>query len=219
MNSREELAENLFRVAVELTRIGSSDVAAETYKLALRLDPRDFRSLTNLAVIIDKSGQLLEAENLYVQAASHQFFDPFAMFNLGYLYGRTKKLDLAELWYRRCLVADPNYHPAMVNLSGLVQEVRGDLLESKDLLERALSIDPTGTIALYELANIYRQHGQLFEAEMLYFKAVDNDPDDPTAMYNYASFIHQIGEHDRASALFDEAHRLDKQGVLKGGRN
>jgi len=217
MNSKEELAENLFNVAVELAKIGSSDVAEETYQLVLKLDPRDYRSLTNLAVIIDKSGRLLEAENLYIQAASHPFFDPLAMFNLGYLYGRTKKPELAELWYRRCIVADPSHNHAMVNLSGLVQEVRGDLLEAKGLLERALSIHAKDTIAIYELANIYRQQEQLYEAEMLYFRAVDNDLEDPVATYNYAAFMEEIGEHDRASELFDEAHRLDKQGVLKKG--
>jgi hypothetical protein len=46
---------------------------------------------------------------------------------------------------------------------------------------------------------------------------VDNDLEDPVAMYNYAAFMEEIGEHDRASELFDEAHRLDKQGVLKKG--
>jgi Tfp pilus assembly protein PilF len=219
MISKEELAEHLFNVAVELTKIGSSAVAEEAYQVALKLDPKDYQSLTNLAVIIDKSGRLAEAENLYLQAANHPFFDPFAMFNLGYLYGRTKKLELAELWYRRCLVADPNHNHAMVNLSGLVQEVRGDLLEAKSLLELALSIEPKDTIALYELANIYRQRGEPYEAEMLYFRAADNDLEDPVAMYNYAAFMKEIGEHDRASKLFDEAHRLDKQGILKKGGN
>lgn len=105
-------------------------MAENTYQMALQLDPNDFASISNLAAIIDKSGRLEEAESFYLKAAVFPFYDAFAMFNLGYFYGRTDRQALAETWYRRSLVAKPNYFEAMVNLAGL------------QLLESAIQINP-----------------------------------------------------------------------------
>ena len=217
MSSKEELSEQLFEVALELVQMGQSNVAEQSYQMALELNPRDYRSLTNMATIIDKSGRLEEAEDLYKKASGLPFYDAFAMFNLGYLYSRTGKPELAETWYRRSLVSDPTHSPAMVNLAGLVQSQRGDIDEAKSLLEAALGIQPKDTIAMGELANIYRQKGAMFEAEMLYFKAMENEPENPWAIYNYGAFLEEIGEPDKARYFFDLAYNFDVNGTLKRG--
>jgi Flp pilus assembly protein TadD len=116
--SKNELAGQLYEVAIGLVESGRSDMAENTYQMALQLDPNDFASITNLAVIIDKSGRLDQAEGLYLKAAAYPFYDALAMFNLGYLYGRTDREALAETWYRRTLVAKPDHCEAMVNLAG-----------------------------------------------------------------------------------------------------
>lgn len=215
--SKTELAQQLYDVAIGLVESGRSDIAESTYQLALELDPTDFQSITNLAVILDKSGRLEEAEKLYLKASDFPFYDSFAMFNLGYLYARTDRQELAESWYRRALVADPNYFEAMVNLAGLVQSLRGDQAEARKLLESALLLNPRDTIAISELANIYRLEGEKFLAEMLYWKAVENEPSSPLANYNFASFLVELGETEAANEFFDLAYSLDADGKLKSG--
>lgn len=215
--SKNELAGQLYEVAIGLVESGRSDMAENTYQMALQLDPNDFASITNLAVIIDKSGRLEEAEGLYLKAASYPFFDALAMFNLGYLYGRTDRQDLAETWYRRTLVAKPDHFEAMVNLAGLVQTLRKDVVEAKQLLESALRVNPRDTIALSELANLYRLDGDMFLAEMLYWKAFEIDPHSPLINYNWAAFLEEIGETNAARDFFDKAYALDTEGKLKKG--
>jgi protein O-mannosyl-transferase len=215
--SKQELSAQLYEVAIGLVKAGRSDMAENTYQLALELDPTDFQSITNLAVIIDKSGRFEQAEKLYLKAADYPFYDSFAMFNLGYLYGRTDRQELAETWYRRALAANPNYSEAMVNLAGLVQTLREDRAEAKSLLESAVRISPHDTIALSELANIHNLNQDKFLAEMFYWKAVESNPHSPLANYNFASFLHEIGETDAARRFFDLAHSLDKDGQLKHG--
>jgi len=215
--SKDELARQLFAVALVLVETGRLDIAESTYKLALELDPNDFRSVTNLAVIVDKSGRHLEAEELYLKAANLPFFDPVAMFNLGYLYSRTDRAILAETWYRRALVADPNYSEAMVNLAGLVQVLRQDLSEAKRLLEEALRIDPRDSIAIQDLANIYRLNGENFLAEMLYWQAVETAPNSALANFNLASYLGEIDRQQESQYFFDLAYQIDTNGNLKRG--
>lgn len=215
--SKNEHARQLYEVAIGLVKSGRTDIAEDTYQLALQLDPDDFQSITNLAVIIDKSGRLEEAEGLYLKAADFPFYDAVAMYNLGYLFGRTGRKALAETWYRRALVAEPDNFKALVNLANLEQELHNNVAEAKQLLESALKINPKDSIAIDELANIYRLDGELFLAEMLYFKAVDCEPSSPLANYNLASFMEEKGESEVARHFFDLAYSLDPEGKLKKG--
>jgi len=215
--SKDELAKQLYDVAISLVESGKTDIAEGTYQLALQLDPYDFQSITNMAVIIDKSGRLDEAEGLYLKAADFPFYDALAMYNLAYLYGRTERKELAETWYRRTLVAKPDHFEAMVNLAGLEQELHNNVSGAKELLESALQINPKDSIAIMELANIYQLAGDLFLAEMLYFKAVDCEPSSPLANYNLASFLEEKGESEVAKHFFDLAYSMDPEGKLKKG--
>ena len=218
-HSKIELAGQLYEVAIGLVESGRSDIAESTYQLALQLDPNDFASITNLAVIIDKSGRLEEAEELYKKAASYPFFDALAMFNLGYLYDKSDRKELAETWYRRAHVANPDHFETMVNLAGLVQTLRNDVAEARQLLEAALRVNPRDTIALSELANLYRLKGDMFLAEMHYWKAFEIDPNNPLINYNWAAFLEGIGETNAARDFFDKAYDLDTEGKLKKGKS
>ena len=215
--SKHELARQLYDVAISLVESGRTDMAEDTYQLALKLDPHDFQSITNMAVIIDKSGRLDEAEGLYLKAANFPIFDALAMYNLGYLYDRTGRKELAETWYRRTLVAKPDHFEAMVNLAGLEQELHNNVAGAKKLLESALQFNPKDSVEIMELANIYQLDGDLFLAEMLYFKAVDCEPSSPLANFNLASFLKEKGESGVAKHFFDLAYSLDPEGKLKKG--
>lgn len=215
--SKEKLARQLYDLALELVEAGRSELAETTYQMALELDPNDFQSINNLAVIIDKSGRIEQAEDLYLKAASHPFYDSIAMFNLGYLYWRTDRPELAELWYRRAIAADPYNTEAMVNLAGLVQEQYKDLSEGKHLLELVTRIDSQDAIAIFELANIYRQTGDTFLAELFYRKAIEVEPSNALANYNLAAFLVEIDRSEEANQFFDTAYSLDTEGKLKRG--
>jgi Tfp pilus assembly protein PilF len=213
-----EIGLQLYDAASELAKHGLSELAERTYQIALELNPDDFRSKTNLAVLFDKSGRLDQAEELYLQASSAPFFDPVAMFNLGYLCSRTDRHEQAESWYRKTLITEPNNPEAMVNLASLLVQNAGDVSEAKLLLESALRITPSDSIALQELANVNRLTGETFLAEMLYRRAVEMDEHSALAKFNLALFLEETGASNEASDLFDLAYKLDPEGNLKRGR-
>jgi Flp pilus assembly protein TadD len=218
-SAQEELAEEYYQDAISATEAGFAEIASGYYRLVLKIKADDYQAMTNLAVILDKSNQRDEAEQLYLTAANRPFFDSHAMFNLGYLYGRESRPDDAETWYRRSLLANPEHTHAMVNLAGLLHETKGDIQESKTLLESAIRLDPHDEIAIYQLANLYREGGKSFEAEVLYRKAVEVSPKDPKAIYNLAAFLDEVGVQDEARKLFDLAHDLDHGSKLKTGED
>lgn len=212
-----EIGRHLHEVANAMVESGLFELAERAYQLAIDLDSDDFRSITNLAVLLDKTGRHFEAEELYLRTAGAPFFDEVAMFNLGYLYSRTEKPALAESWYQRALVAKPDYSEAMVNLAGVILKRQGDLLEVKQLLENALRISPRDSIAVQELANIYRLMGDPFLAEMLYRRAVSIEESSALSNFNLASFLEEEGQSEEADFLFDRAYKLDPEGNLKKG--
>lgn len=217
-DQRRQIGAKIYDAAVDLTEAGQPEMAEAAFRMAIELDPDDYQSRNNLAVILDKSGRAAEAEKLYLEAAGHPFYDASAMFNLGYLHARTGRNNTAEIWYRRAIATDERKHEAMVNLAGLVQQDQSRRREAKSLLESALRVEPDDSIALFELANIHRLDGEQFLAEMFYRKAVLADPRGVLANFNLGLFLQEIGREREAQPYLDLARQLDVNGVLEGGQ-
>jgi tetratricopeptide (TPR) repeat protein len=86
----------------------------------------------------ESAGQFELAIAAYRTAALYWPGHPLAMLGLANSYHATGQLDRAEYWYRALLEIDPGNVIGMNNLATMLGE-RGECIEARELLERALN--------------------------------------------------------------------------------
>ena len=78
-----------------------------------------------------------------------------------------------------------------------------------DAYRRALSLDPTMTAALVNLANLHYARDHIVEAEALYEKALAIDPTCFEGHFNLGNVYHDSGRYELASRRYQQALALD----------
>ena len=86
-----------------------------------------------------------------------------ALVNLGTIYYRQRRFDLAETYYRRAVEADPQYPLAQFNLGNLYDE-QGKLEDAHRHYKRALSLNPQYADAHFNLALLCERTGDALRA-------------------------------------------------------
>lgn len=76
--------------------------------------------------------------------------------------------------------------------------------EAATLYERCLAIDPTDSVAAFNLANCLRALDQTDEAALAYARAIKLDPDFPEAWFNFAGLLRDM---KRIAAAREHLHR------------
>jgi len=148
----EENAHNNFYYGLFLQEIGDFSLAQKFYNKSLTLSDDDglvLKIKNNLAKIYEQTNDTTEAEKTYLEILSKNR-SPDVLFNLGNLYFKNKKLDLAEEFlyealrkYRKLFAFDKETH----------------------------SYDLAST--LNNLANIYKSKNEHQKAEKFYNEALD----------------------------------------------
>jgi tetratricopeptide (TPR) repeat protein len=93
------------------------DKALEEAWATVRSDPMSALAYNDLGVVYAKKGRVWAALEAFRRAIE---LDPdlaWAPYNIGALYHRLKELQLAAYWYRRALLVEKNYQPALAGLS------------------------------------------------------------------------------------------------------
>jgi len=86
-----------------------------------------------------------------------------ALVNLGTIYYRQRRFDLAEQYYRRAIEADSQYPLAQFNLGNLYDE-RGRMKEAQEHYRRALALNPQYADAHFNLALLCERLGDNLRA-------------------------------------------------------
>lgn len=115
--------------------------------------------------------------------------------------------DLAERYYRRALVVDPEHVPNRGRYAIFLETVRRDLDGAEEQYQQALAIAPNDPVLLGNFGDFLEQaRGDLDAAEQYYRRALEVAPTHPNNLTNYATFLTEArGEHDRAEALYQRA--------------
>lgn len=116
-------------------------------------------------------------------------------FNLGNMYKRAERLELARVTLQRVVDGDPHYASALINLSGVISEL-GDYHGAIRLLRRASRIVPERAGVWHNLGLNY-ERGRNFTAALPAFRrAVRTDPTYIDARRNLASVLRTLGRHE-----------------------
>jgi len=131
---------------------------------------------------------------------------PEAHLNLGLLDLRRRQSTEAEAEYRTALRLDPNFVPALVNLSDL-DRARGRDDEGAELLRKAAAIEPDNADVRYALGLFLVRKHDYPGALNLLRRAHELMPDNARYAYVYAVALNSSGAAGEALALLEQTHR------------
>jgi tetratricopeptide (TPR) repeat protein len=186
----------LFIHALLLGDMGQADAAISELK-GLPNYAKDREVLLMIAPIQDKAKKFDDekrtldgAEALSTSPAEKQAVE----FLRGAMYERQKNFDAAEKAFRSVLNSDPNNAGAM-NYLGYMFADRGVRLdEARDLITKALDIEPGNPAYEDSLAWVYYQQDRLNEAAAEMQKALVKISDDPTMHGHLGDIYYKQGK-------------------------
>ena len=149
------------------------------------------------------------AETAYLKAIEldPKMPEPYRM--LAALYADTKRYDQALARLGDALKARPN-DTAVLMLTGVIYEQKGDTAKARDAYEKVLAIEPRAGAAANNLAWIYSEYGgDKDKALQLAQMAKEVAPEDPRVSDTLGWILYKRGVYQRAlSLLLDSAAKL-----------
>jgi serine/threonine-protein kinase len=210
-----ELDAELAPVHVMMGRIEAADgrdqKAIESFRLALKLDPRNPDAPRELASRFDALGQLQNAEGAYKTAIALR---PryWAVYNeMGAFKFRHGNYREAALYFEKVIRLTPDNPLAYRNLGAVHLEL-GDFEEAAQLLRRSLAIKPTAR-SYSNLGTVYYYQERYSDAAREYEKAVALAPNDARLWGNLAdSYRWSPGLSEKAAETYRRAiHLAEKE--------
>jgi tetratricopeptide (TPR) repeat protein len=153
---------------------GNAQAAAESYRKALQLNPRDPKLHYNLSLALDRLGDFSYERKELERAV---VLDPnftVAQNQLGLLALRSGQQAVAELRFQKTLAIDPTFAEAQSNL-GVLYSQEGKHSEAASLFQQAIKNDPKYTKAYVNFGLLMAQQGAFAEAEQQFRAAIAID--------------------------------------------
>ncbi len=205
----------LIRAAAPRALSGAASPAAFQAALPLLRDPvravrteaaRALSGAPRQAIPPEQHDALSGAFKELAAAESTDLDRPEAHLNLGLLHTRQAQPAEAEAEYRTALRLDPNFVPALMNLSDL-DRMRGLDAQGAQLLRRAISIEPGNADVMHALGLFLVREHNYTEALPLLRRASELAPDTVRYGYVYAIALNSTGAPEQSLALLGRLHR------------
>jgi Flp pilus assembly protein TadD len=195
-------------LAMMLGEAQQPDEAVKLLQAGLKGSAGNRETYLNYAQIYERSHRFTEAEAaarkaeaLAVQPAESEL----AWLILGAIFERQKQYDNAEEEFKK--VIDVNPKNAMVlNYYGYMLADRGIRLEeARDLIQRALELEPFNGAFLDSLGWAYYKQNKLDQAELTLRKAVERESRDPTIREHLGDVLAKQGRMDLAVVEWEKS--------------
>ncbi len=188
-----------------LAEMGKIDeAAADLKKILSGKDDRDiYVSLANTyekGKRWDDMGKALDAAEKLSDTAEDK---SGIWFMRGAMLERMKKLDKAEVEFRKVLKADPDNAGAMNYIGYMLADANLRLEESLDLITKALDLEPGNGAYLDSLGWVQYRLGHLEDAEKNLRRALDKTPRDPTVHDHMADILMKESKVKEAVAQWE----------------
>ena len=187
------VAEQRFRLAINLFNQGDLDAARRECQAVLKLAPKQPDVLHMIGLIAYRTGNLAEAEKFLAKAVKIAPDHLDSLFNLGVVYRDRGKLSQAQRQFARVSAMRPDSLDALINLS-LVQRDLGDLTAAEETSLNVVERAPGSSAAHNNLGVVYSLTNRLKEAEAAFRKSIDLKPDHVNAVQNLAHLLHRWDE-------------------------
>lgn len=171
---KEAALAKFYDEASQYLSIGNARAAAESYRKALQLKPRDARLHYNLSLALERLGHV-SAERKELERTVE--LDPSlaaAQDQLGLLALRSGQQAEAERLFKKTLAIDPKFAEAESNL-GVLYSQHSKNADAARLFQQAIESDPKYAKAYVNLGLLMAQQGNFSEAEQKFRAAIQLD--------------------------------------------
>jgi Tfp pilus assembly protein PilF len=178
--------------------------AASEFRRALALDSTQVEAWLNLAVVFGSESHRDSAIAIYREGIEHMPDESSAVrlyFALGASYDQAGNTDSAVAVFEQIIEHQPNHDQAL-NYLGYALADRGVRLEyARDLIARALAIQPKNPAYLDSYGWVYYRMGQL-DSAMVYLKAATELDNDPVILDHLGDVYQAAGDTAKAREIW-----------------
>ncbi len=168
------------------------------------------QSLLNQAIAFHQTGNLAEAERLYVEVMHAAPREAAAAHLLGVVRAQQGRNGEALELIGAALKLKPDA-PEMLSNYGNVLKSQGRFAEALESYDRALAVKPDYVAALAKRAQVLRDLGRLEDALAASDAALKMNSNFPEAHSNRGVILSDLGRHDEALASYDRALAMAPQ--------
>ncbi|NKB43425.1 MAG: tetratricopeptide repeat protein [Alphaproteobacteria bacterium] len=143
-----------------LWKLGDHENAERSFNTAIRIEPNHEPALYDKARLLQTTGRVDAAEQLYLQLASQNMSRVDAMFNRGVIMFRKGNLVAADRWFRQAAKRDPYSPRPVINLA-LIYRYWGRLDDAHRCLTHVVEQHPDLVDGQWNLANLELLQGNL----------------------------------------------------------
>ena len=167
-------------IAVLYERINDQKQAAEHYRRAVELAPRNGAVNNNYGAFLCRAGKLDEAAVRFSTAVADPFYrtPDVAYANSGTCFQQAGKFDRAEQDFRKAVEINPNNSEALFHLAGVLFR-KSDFLRARAFLQRFEALGAPSADALLLGFNIETSLGNAREANEYARRLRSEFPDSP----------------------------------------
>ena len=143
-----------------------------------------------------------KAEYCYDHVLSYQPEAPITLSNLGALYAELGRYGVAIALITRAYELDPSWDN--LNALGAAYRRAQNIEKAREILKKALEMEPNSKITLHNLSGCYINEGQPEEAMKYALLALEQDPDNPNFALNAGFAQLEMGIFDKGWDNYDK---------------
>lgn len=207
--SDAERVATLYAKARAHSDAGEDTAAVTTYRQLLKIDPRHVRARNNLALLLERRGNVQGALEELEQAIAAEPDNVSLLLNRAAVLSAHLRFEQAESDLRRALRFGESAE--ILTSLGMVVSKGGRAREALDPLRRAVDLDPSNAAAHYYLAEVLNRLDQLPAALVAYEQAANLQPTNWRAFKGVGNVLDRMGRPAEAAVAHRKAREAQRR--------
>ena len=188
------------------SRVGKSDVLARRLQSRLEINPRDVPLLAEVVTLFTSMKRTPEAVRVLDASRAALAGDPTGLYPLANLYSKAGEPAAAVAVLRDVLKLDPHFAAACNDLAFYLIDAGTDYASAKDLVDRALAIEPDNPSFLDSAGWLQFKQGNFPSATATLSRAVGPAVGgDPAVLDHYGDALARSGRPVEARQAWEKA--------------
>lgn len=184
---------------------GNLRTALKFFKKALLLEPNNPQRYIDLSEVFIKEDKKLKAQEILKEGLDRFNKNKEILLRLAEILADEGKTDLALDYYQKLAKVDSTDAVIFNNWGYLLVDNGKDLDKAKDLLNKALSMDPNNPIYLDSMGWLYFKLGDYKKAFDYINRAVSQGIDDPEVLEHMGDVCKKLGKYREAMTYWKKA--------------